>query len=184
VHSALFKRGSHKGGDERVSLRRRCATAEELLERVEGLKYDYWEKGKALTAGCSRGQRTLRPDGDVRRFNKKALYVLGLSENGLARAVATLRESREAEELLRITRNRSIRFWPKSVGTPLRLYDEVAEQSETLLFTSLRQALGGGPRASSRWDGRSVMALADQIYRGHLNTHNRRVASRLRREGS
>jgi hypothetical protein len=41
---------------------------------------------------------------------------------------------------------------------------------------AIRQALAGPHKNGDKWIGRPVVEKVDQIYRGHLNSRNRRVA--------
>jgi hypothetical protein len=178
VHHAPFKRGLHRGPEDRPSLARRCVSAEELLRAVEALDSDYWEKGKVLTAGLSNPETTMRPDGSGRRYHQDALYVLGICDD-VEQRVRELSESKEANELRRLTANRTIRIQPVTVNQSLRLYDEVAEQGPALLLLSIGQALAGPHEDWHKWQGQPVMRLADYIYRDHLNSYNRRVRRRI-----
>lgn len=177
IHNAAFKLGSRKGHDERPSLSRRCASAEALLKEVEALSVDYWERGSLLTAGLSNPEMSCRPDGAGRRYQKDSLYVLGICQD-FDSTVQQLHDSSQARELLRLTAERRIRFWRSKVSRSLRLYDEVAEQGPTLLLVSIRQALAGPHRHGERWKYKPVMLLVDYIYRGHLNSYNRKVHRR------
>jgi hypothetical protein len=177
THQSFFKVGSHKGREDRSSLAKRFASGEELMKNVEALRIDYWERGNWLTAGLSNPEMSFRPDGQGRRFDKDALYVLGICEN-FENSVENLITTSHARKLVRITRNRSIRFWHHNVTTPPRLYEEVAEQAESLLLISIRQALAGPHMNSESWKHKPVMDLVDHIYRDHLNACNRRVRAR------
>ena len=174
IHFAPFKIGCRKGNHERPSVQRRFESPEELLTTVENFDKDYWERSGLLTAGLSMPEMSFSPDGPKRRYQKKALYVLGICED-FDSTVQELNRTAKAQELLRVTSNRTIRFWPGKISKNLRLYEEVAELGPVLLLVSIRQALAGPHRAGERWRGRPVMDLVDRIYRNHLNTYNRRV---------
>jgi hypothetical protein len=174
IHNAPFKTGSRKSREDRPSLDGHCETAKELLTKIEGFGVDYWERGSMLTAGLSMPSTTFRPDGGKRRHQKGALYVLGVVQD-FDDAVDILNSTARAHELIRITKNRTIRFWPGNLIQHLRLYDEVAELGPNLMLTSIRQALAGPHALGGRWRTRPVMDLVDRIYRNHLNTYNRKV---------
>jgi hypothetical protein len=173
VHHATFKRGLHRGPEQRPDLDRRCTSGEELQRKVEELAADYWERGKLLTAGLSNPETTFRPDGG-RRNQQDALYVLGICDD-FEHRIRELADSKESTQLLRLTANRTIRIWPGNVDQPLNLYDEVAEHGPALLLLSLRQALAGPRTEALKWKGEPVMKLADHIYRDHLNSYQHRV---------
>lgn len=174
VHSALFKPASKKSREERPSFAHSCSSTEELLERIEALGVDYWERGSFLTAGLSNPNTLMRP-GEASRQYQHTQFVFGVCGD-LEQCLQKLLACEQVQRLLRQTRERTLRFWPKTAKlteTP-RLYDEVAERGPEIMFLSIRQAMAGPTEPG--WSGRPVVALVDRIYRAHLNNLNRAVA--------
>lgn len=178
LHHAPFKPASKKGPEERAEFSARtfsCLT--EAIGECEALAYDFWEKGNYLTAGISQPELPFDPNEPPRNVQKQALYVFGSCES-LSLHEAALYKSESIQTLLRQTRNGALTFWFKEadLGERPRLFDEVKADANSVMMLSIRQALAGPHRDSHEWLGRPVTEKIDQIYRGHINALNRRVA--------
>lgn len=182
VHWAKFKRGLHKGREERPDLAGKPSLPE-LLQAIENLEVDYWETGSRMTAGWSEPEQTLRDDKG--RNWRDALYVFGICDLGKSKCfddlVTTLFDSETGKTLRQQTEDRTIQFTPKW-APPVRLYDEVAKNGPGLLLLAIRQALAGPHKDSETFFGRPVMNLAARIYRELLNNANRRMARLVKKE--
>jgi len=183
LHYVPFKPGSKKGAEERADFHsRRFQSLEDVIGACEALPYDFWEKGNYLTAGISQPELPFDPGEPPRNVQKQALYVFGSCESLPSHEEALLR-SGPIQELLRLTERGTLIFWPPDVKLPEPppLFDEVKEDANSLMMLSVRQALAGPHRDSDRWIGRPVAEKVDQIYRGHVNAMNRRVADERNR---
>lgn len=183
LHHAPFKPGSKKGAEERAEFRsRHFQSIADVIGACEALPYDFWEKGNYLTAGISQPELPFDPDDRPRNVQKQALYLFGSCESLSAHEEALLR-SKPIQELLRQTEAGTLKFWFKEAELaelPV-LFDEVKEDASSLMMLSVRQALAGPHRDNHEWIGRPVAEKASQIYRGHINARNRRVAEERNR---
>jgi hypothetical protein len=183
LHHVPFKPGSKKGAEERAEFSsRQFHSLAAAIAACEALAYDFWEKGNYLTAGISQPELPFDPNDPPRNVQKQALYVFGSCESLSAHEEALLR-SKPIEELLRQTDAGTLKFWFKDaeLAELPQLFDEVKEDAWSLMMLSVRQALAGPHRDGEAWIGRPVAEKVDQIYRGHINARNRRVAEERNR---
>lgn len=175
VDIPTFKAPWKKKNDKRPHPPKTITTADEFIRWTEERTFDYWETGTKLTAGFSTPNNlNLR---DSQAYNEFATpRVYGLCEDATA-YVKRLIHTDEAIELLRTTEQNTIRFWsPKAkLNFTPKLYPAVIAKSLQLLELSMYQALAGPERNSEEWFGRPVMHKVDELYRDHLNDHNRRL---------
>jgi hypothetical protein len=182
VQPAPFKTASRKGEMERADpASASFVTPEALIQWIEALPYDFWEKGNYLTAGLSEPELPFMV-GAVRNMQKQSLLVFGVC--GSARACEeALFASPEARRLLKTTETGTLRFWPTEVEFAVpparadeRLYDEVKAESPSVLWLAIRQALAGPHEESLQWKGHPVMEKVQHIYCGHLFNRYRVLA--------
>jgi hypothetical protein len=174
-----FKRGSKKGGIDRIALPEEvCESAEMVLAYLDrDAPQDFWETGNYITAGISEPSLPWSPSEKRRNVKIQGLFVFGsckdfkIFEN-------TLWVSEKVQQLFRATENGSIRYWAPKARIKARpeLLREVREDAVNLMGLSIRQALAGPHEKSEKWIGREVADKVDQIYRGHLNNRNRVLA--------
>lgn len=178
LQTAPFKPGSKKGAMERPNFSNRAfATTDDLLERLDQLGHDFWEKGNYLTAAISRPSLGFSSADGFRNVQRQAVFVFGNCEN-FQRVEQDLFNTDCVRLLLKDTEMDTIRFWASKakLGTKPRLFEEVKAEASMLMIMSIRQALAGPHKDSDQWIGRPVTDKVDQIYRGHLNRRNRVVA--------
>lgn len=175
VQTVPFKRPSKKGPDERPD--QTVATypsQSEFIAWVEAQTHDYWETGNYLTAGISEPDIALLGGKQPRNNFLSLIYAYGLCANPKEHA-ELLYASPEAQQLLQMTWDNTIRFWfPRAkLGSRPKLKEETISAAEELLWLSIHQALAGPHEESENWAGRPVMDKVDDIYRGHLSNMNR-----------
>lgn len=167
VTVAKFKAGSHHA--RRLPAE---ASADEttLIKAVESLPYDYWETGRYITAGISRPQSPDTRTLNLRVFKVDRLFLLGVCAD-----VQTA-----VEELLKLDK---VRFEIASAEkgycdrlAPQLLHPQTRQETNSLAWLSLRQALAGPPDNDHIKDGDPVTQLFKFILEDHLyNDHRRRT---------
>jgi hypothetical protein len=182
LHRTLFKSPCKKGPERREELLDKArgqgiADGEGLIQWIEALPYDFWEKGPFLTASISEpgmppgvyGPREIDWKANVR-------LALGVCDDFDA-CVNELNASPEVKELLRQTESNVIRFWPRKVQPTVRprLCDDLIKDALLLMDLSIRQALAGPHKHCQKFVGRAVTVKVDHIYRGHLYRRYRQV---------
>lgn len=161
-------------------------TFPKLLHWLEAASFDYWETySGVLTAGLSRPKRFRSQD--TRNAREKSLTLLGACAN-FDQCEAFLRESEKVRMLRSRTKEGTIAFGHANLaktktGKPPKLYDSLIGEALLLLDLAIRQALAGD-MDPSRWSGRPVVDLVDEIYREHLNNANRREHRRRNGDSS
>jgi hypothetical protein len=148
----------------------------DLIQWVESFPFDYWEKGRFLTAGVSEPSLPQEDADRLRSWKVGAVIALGVCADFEA-FEAQLIGSADARHLLEQTAANRIVFWKQGVG-PVKLFDEVIAESSALLLLATRQALAGLRDDPGRWCGRPVTDRMREIYCEHLNRLNRRVKRR------
>lgn len=161
-------------------------TFPKLLDWLEAASFDYWEtRSGVLTAGLSRPER-LRSK-DTRDAREKSLTLMGACAD-FDQCEAFLRDSEKVRMLRSKTKQGTIAFGHADLtktetGKPPKLYDGLIDEALMFLDVAIRQALAGDVNPS-RWSGRPVVDLVDEIYREHLNNLNRREHRRMKGDSS
>ena len=196
--NATFKNSNRKGPDERRNpLEKPASGIEEVIERLELLPYDAWEKGDYLTAGVSLPPDPLSAEDEFETRNySRGNWILGACPD-VESCLEQLRAEPKIKELLKLTEESRLRFWPShlkhEVPSAYRTLHREAQDDATLLMeVSMRQALAGPddePDAESSmdetaresetvdWIGEPVTKLVEQIYKSHLYNRNRSLVS-------
>ncbi|MEI7698968.1 MAG: hypothetical protein WCK86_04170 [Planctomycetia bacterium] len=181
--SAPFKKSvKHGAAGSSNPLAIPCNGIEEAIERLEDLDYDYWEKGKYLTAGVSAPPD---PMSDQRRNFSRGDWLLGVCHNVKA-SCEILISSEQAEKLLAWTKNGQLKHWPPHEVIPDRyktLHADVKDDAEWLMYLSIRQSLAGPWDGDANWMGRPVMDLVEIIYKNHVYNRNRGLVDKDQRLG-
>ncbi len=156
-------------------------TFSELLKWLETAPFEYWEtRSGCLTAGISRPEcERLEASRDAR---KNSFTLMGVCAD-FDKYKAFLENSEKVRMLRSKTQQGTIRFSyvdpaKTGLGKSPKLYKNLVEEALCYLDISIMQALAGD-KDSSRWSGRPVVDLIDEIYREHLNNANRRERRRM-----
>lgn len=178
-HQVAFKRRSKKSRDHFLEPSRTIAEPTPLIEWLEGLQYDYWEKGDYLTAGISEPQLPHCPGKAIKNTHRR-IWLFGVCHDFTA-CESALGDSVEVKTLLDQTKRNSIRFWYTKALLSQRpkLSEAVIAERYQLMGLSIRQALAGPHEESDKWVGKAVTRKVDQIYRDHLNNLNRVEAAKV-----
>ena len=181
-HHVAFKRRSKKGPDQRPTLSETIADPSALIQWIENLSCDFWEKGDCLTAGISEPHLPHCPGRAIRNTHRLSSLVLGVCHD-FGACESALLSSEVVEQLLDQTERNIITFWyPKApVRQRLKLYDTVIAERNQLMSLSIRQALAGPHEESDKWVGKTVTEKVGQVYRDHLNNLNRGEAGKVSR---
>lgn len=171
--SAPFKRASKKGREDRPDQMDQPFTDQAaLINHVESLDYDYWEKGNYLTAGVS-----IPPDpfdNHLRNFSRGDWY-LGVCENMKANTEMLFKDSQVAA-LREMVEKEQLRFWPSKIKTPHRFreyHPRLKDESTALLVMAIRQSLAGPMKDTERFLGKPVAHLVEWNYKNLLYRLNR-----------
>lgn len=166
VQYTSFKSGSKKA---RPDLGKQAfRSLRELIEWIEDLDYDFWEKGNYLTAGISEPQGAFQPTKALRNIQRQGLFVFGICTDAATREKELL-VTPKVRWLLDKTKAGTLRFGPpKALSTPLEITDEMKAEAMNLMWLAIRQALAGPDEESTQWLGRLVTDKVHEIYCSHL----------------
>lgn len=174
VHSTRFKDPSkhRKQGEIPGTIR----DLDQLLQFLDAdAQWDYFQKGKYLTAGISKPFSD-SADSKTRNVQKNATYLFGVCEN-LSDVKNDIYNSEYIQNLLYLTEINKIRFTPvfisKRFTSHPKLKDDVIEKRNVLMATAIIQALSG-PVDSEKYLGKSVLGLVELCYKQLLHYENRK----------
>jgi len=188
VNVEKFKGGNKKGANERSRASRtdvsemKFHSETEMLNWIERLPLDYWEKGDYVTAAI------LRPDVSPKaRYAVKGIKTFGVCGEPAKQIVEELLQSNEAGRLVDQARDGTLYFQaPGAVRAGadyVALSQELRDGATGWLSEAILRALAGPDNDQrTRFIGRPVMELAAQIFRNLLNEENRRLNSPRSRE--
>lgn len=151
---------------------------ENIVQWLDGLRFDYWETDRFLTAGFA----NLDPPPDfieqVRTPKKDTGVSIGLCHDYQG-ILETLLSSDDCANIRDSTLAGKRRWW-KSGAPYVELRDEVRVNIEAILDLSVRQAMAGphSPAVGARLLGTPVLKEAGKIFDDHVNRLNRQVAKR------
>ena len=171
--SSAFKRHNNYGtGDLVRRLAAPAATPGDMIDRLESLEYDFWEKGHYLTAGISVPPKPMFEDA---RNYSRGLWVLGVCDD-YSECWNTLLNSELVQQLLTWTDDGSLEFWPTHTEIPDRykkLHPMAQSDGNWLMQVAIRQAIAGPDKECSAWIGKPVAEFVEQVYKGHIYNRNR-----------
>jgi len=182
VGQTTFKPGSHKGPADRLDLTQ-INSPTELINKIENLRFDFWEKGDKLTAGISVPCLPAL-ERQPRNFQQKALWVFGACKDFKA-CQEELLATEKVQLLLKMTEENRIAYSyrkKRSAKRP-RLSVEVIDKRHLLMSLAIQQALAGPHKRSDNWVGEPVTKNVDNIYCGLLNCSNKTERRNRQREG-
>ena len=169
--TCLFKGSSNKGPGKRVDPLAEPRFGDELVKQtLDELTYDYWETGKALTAGFFRpGKPSL---GGI-RGSSDDFFLFGVVKDFAGCTTQLLTNSRVLE-LLEETRKGTIRYAHPKAGKP-GLKEETRDLRNALMYVAVSQSLAGTEdRSAKSYLGKPVVSQVEKIYCHLLNNENRR----------
>ncbi len=169
--TCLFKGSNHKGRGKRVDLLTEPRSCDELVKQtLDELTYDYWETGKALTAGFFRpGKSSLAGI----RVCSDDFFLFGVVKNFTDCTTQLLTNSRVLQ-LLEETREGTIRYAHPKAGKPA-LKEETRDLRNALMYAAISQSLAGtADRSAKSYLGKPVVSQVEKIYCQLLNNENRR----------
>lgn len=174
---APFKKPDKKGPTTRLDpLLKPFSEQIAMIEHLESLDYDYWEKGKFLTAGISIPPE---PTEEIRRNVSRGNWYLGVCDDMTA-CCSSLRNDEHVERLLQMAKAERLLFWStriKSSERDRRYHPRLKDDIESLLFQAIRQSLAGPMKKDVRFLGQPVANLVEWYFKDLLYWKNRRLFS-------
>ena len=169
--TCLFKGSNNKGRGKRVDPLAEPRSGEESVKQtLDELTFDYWETGKALTAGFFRpGKPSLA---GIRGYSDD-FFLFGVVKDVTDCTTQLLTNSRVLE-LLEETANGTIPYAHPKAGKP-KLKKETQDLRNALMYVAISQSLAGTEdRSAKSYLGKPVVSQVEKIYCHLLNNENRR----------